>query len=513
MGRKCALAVIGIACVLALGKTGPASAEILVGDVYLNGYDGWTDMTPTSVVPATVAYPNWGILLTDDKCLMEASDGRVTTSTTAGSGLVKGYDLINTSIATPANYHLKATFSTWDDDGFGLLFGYKDEDNYYRVAFRQQSNGNLGYAAGVSVQKVVGGTVTQIAKSTAFTPPIDNTPFNVDLAVTGSSYAISVNGTAITALNGTESGSTLLANNHQYGVHSWYQLYAGTGLYRGTELRSMTVTDSALSVLKSHTFDTAAPVAFRKLVMKDALGAVDAGADGKGNFRLDFRNGTIVDDSGGYAWATTTAPNIDFIGPSVVVDQAGSNALRDYVLQTRLKSRDDDGIGLLLRASTDADGNATAFYRVNFCNQLIGTDYTRAPQGMSIQKYLNGAWTELYRDNQTAPLFIYGMDVAFDVKAKIAGNAITVQVFQNGVEYDYPTVIDDSGNPILAGTVGFSNWGNGAAYAGPSIQSGGSIYGPYGGIAGTPLLMAVPEPSALVLLGVAASLLLAWRRK
>jgi hypothetical protein len=426
--------------------------------------------------------------------------------------------MINTSVATPTSYHLQATLSAWDNDGLGLLLGYGDEDNYISVAFRKQSDSGSGYAQGVSVNKVVGGVVNDGALipstsvSTAFIPQSNNTPFDVDIAVNGSEYSISVREGAnpfTTVLTGTDT-SGLLAANHKYGVFSWCQKNDGTtALLRGTEVRSVTVTNGdASEVLKSHTFNNASPETWNKLVMKNAAGAVDTAAAGKGNFRLDFRDGTIVDDSNGYKFATSTAPHVDFLGPSVILAKAVSSSWEDYTMQARLKSGDDDGIGLLLRASTDVDGNATAFYRVNFTNQAIGSGDTRAPQGMSIQKFSDGAWTEIFRDNQTTPLFVYALNTPFDVKATIVDGTINVNVMQNGVEYNYGPVID--ANPILAGSVGFTNWGNGDAYNG---TVSGSIFGPYGGVVGTPLLVAVPEPSTLILLGMAASLMLVWRRR
>ena len=69
---------------------------------------------------------------------------------------------------------------------------------------------------------------------------------------------------------------------------------------------------------------------------------------------------------------------------------------------------DDDGLGVIVRAQDDNN-----FYRINFTRQAMlpantaGNDWERAPQGLSIQKVLNGVWSEIFRDNQTTPLFVY----------------------------------------------------------------------------------------------------------
>ena len=44
----------------------------------------------------------------------------------------------------------------------GLVWNYQDVNNYFRVGLRQQpASGNVGGTEGLSVQKIVGGTLTQ----------------------------------------------------------------------------------------------------------------------------------------------------------------------------------------------------------------------------------------------------------------------------------------------------------------------------------------------------------------
>jgi len=501
--------------------------DTLVGNAFVTGYDGWTDaLVPP---PQSAAYPNWGVLLTDSKCLSESSDGYFDRDDTPnpgdnGSGNCKSFNLVNTAttpentVGNPAGYHLKANLSTWDNDGFGLVFGYVDESNYFRVAFRQQADGNLGYPVGVSVQKVVSGVVTQLAtNTTAFIPAVNNTAFDVDVAVTGANWAVSVNGNPIPGVSGTETGSSLLTTGNLYGVHSWYQRIQDIATIpanvhcRGTEVHSVTVTDAANAVIRTHTFGAALPVAWKTLTMVNAAGSNGIGAGGttaagkmRGNFHQDFRNGTIVDDTNGYVNAT--AANADFIGPSVVIDDLDAATWGDYEVTVRLQCGDDDGMGLLVRALSD-----TTFYRINFCSQAMGTGVTRPPQGMSIQKSDgrsggNPVWTELFRDNQTTPAFVYTPGTPFDVKAAIVGDTITVQVMQGATVVNYATVTDAS-SPILTGSVGFTNWGCGDA-------NNGVVFSAYGGVAGHALLTAiVPEPASLVLLSLLALCLLALRHR
>ena len=91
-----------------------------------------------------------------------------------------------------------------DNDDFGLVFGYQDIDNYFRVLFRQQTSGSLGGTQGTSVQKVVAGVATQISPNgtapgnIARAPTLaminSHAPFDVEVVVDGSNYAVYVAG-------------------------------------------------------------------------------------------------------------------------------------------------------------------------------------------------------------------------------------------------------------------------------------------------------------------------------
>src|SRR5690606_13879553 len=93
---------------------------------------------------------------------------------------------------------------------------------------------------------------------------------------------------------------------------------------------------------------------------------------------------------------------IDFIGPAVVINEPGNAGWGNYVMATRLMSHDNDGMGVLLRVAGDND----SFYRVNFQGSSAGAEDSGRPGlGMSMQKYDNGTWTELYSEN-ASPQFV-----------------------------------------------------------------------------------------------------------
>ncbi len=136
----------------------------------------------------------------------------------------------------------------------------------------------------------------------------------------------------------------------------------------------------------------------------------------------------------------------------------------------------------------------------------------RALRGLSVQKVQNGVWTELFRDNQDSPLFVYTPGAAgttpatagfpaFDLSVKAIGNTLRVSVRDHmGNVVNYPTILDNS-NPLLTGTVGFATWGTENVY-----------YTSHGGTAG-PLLTLIPEPSTVALVMIAGMGLLGVRRR
>ncbi|MBN2022292.1 MAG: PEP-CTERM sorting domain-containing protein [Pirellulales bacterium] len=517
----------GVAFALAAAMILPAGARAaaLVDSPFLVGYDGWTDTFdgfPTPTGTSNQVLPQYGILLYNDT-LVELSDGRPddgggtgTAGGTFGDGTYVPFVMVNKTAMTPATYDLTARLSTTDNDGIGVVFGYQDNDNYFRVGLRQEGEGTYKYGFfgnGLTVQKVVNGVITQLGTPYQLpgNPPLDiydwvtNTPFDLGVSVSGSSYSISLDGMPVVSGNDTD------LQPGYYGIQSWGIKQGSTASMQwGMQLHSMTVSSATLN--KTHTFSGLWPVAFQKIMMTNSDKKQGAEGEDHGNFRLDFRNGTIADDTNGYEWATAGTPNVDFIGPAIIVSESGAQSMGDYEMRVRLTCRDDDGIGVLVRA-TDNGWGGQNFYRINFTRQSMGTGASRAPKGMSVQKYVVddlGApiWTELFRDDQSDPLFVFtdkisGSEISatnpardeipFDLKVIVDGNKISVQVIDDPdgahTVINYPDIFDND-NPLLTGTVGLTNWGSGDG-------DNGTVFGGWGGNPDAPLLVEIgtfPEP-------------------
>lgn len=513
MYRGFATTILVVIPYFGLAACPDASAQTtLVGDPFVSPSTGWVD-----AFPPPVRAGNWRLSL-HNPTLMDTNNANPPTSGAVNnSGTYEPDVLIQNNFAAPGTYDLTATLRTNDDDIIGLVWNYLDPNNYFRVGIRTQAAGTFGGTQGVAVQKIVGGVVTQISPAgtgvgaaTPITQAMINnrTAFDLKVAVDGTNYQIQFNGTPI--ISGTDPN---LVSGRKVGVQSWAQLSDTDETpdppFWGTEVQAVAVTQGA-STLFSQNF-AARPVQFRQVVMTNALGVATTATSSLGdigNFGVAVNKPWVFENSNGFENATASAPNVDFIGPAVVVDEPGSASLTDYDMRVRLGAADDDGIGVLLRVQDD-----DTFYRVNFAAEAIGVGAARAPRGLSVQKVRDGVWSELFRDDQVSPLFVPAVGTAgqtpdsglplFDLSVRAIGNQLMIQVIQDpdgaATVINYP-LITDATNPLLSGTVGLTTWGNDNSY-----------FTSYGGESG-PLLTMIPEPtSAALLLSAGAPVILRRR--
>jgi hypothetical protein len=508
MGKRVLLMMVGV---LACAGARAVSADTLVGDTFASPYSGWVD-----AFPAPARQGTWRLSLHNPTLMDTNNANPPITGGGTNTGLYEPDVLIQDNFVAPHVYDLTAKMRSNDDDIIGLVWNYQDPSNYFRVGIRTQAAGSFGGTQGVAVQKVVGGVVTQISPAGAgvgVASPItqaminNRDPFDLKVAVDGTNYQVSFNGTPI--ISGTDAD---LVGGRKVGVQSWAQLSDTDETpdppFWGTEVDSISVSGGG-GTLYQETFN-ARPVAWRQLVMTNAAGVSTASTPSKedlGNFGLDLNRRWIHQQSNGFENATVN--NTDFIGPAVVVDESGSAAFSDYEMKVRIGAADNDGVGVLVRVAGDNN-----FYRINFTNEGLGAGgVTRAPRGLSVQKVRNGVWSELFRDDQVNPLFVYtpatagtnpssGSFPMFDLSVKAIGDTLDISVIDHlGNVFDYPLIVDAS-DPLLSGTVGFATWGTDNTY-----------YMDYGGVSGDLLtaIEVVPEPGV----GVAglAAMVVALRRR
>jgi hypothetical protein len=483
-------------------------AQVLVDNPFISPTTNWVDAFPQRL-------GNWRLSL-HNPTLMDTNNLNPPTPDSAAitnTGVYEPDVLIKDSFTAPAAYVYSARMRTNDDDIIGLVWNYQDPNNYFRVGIRQQAAGSFGGTQGLSIQKIVGGVLTQLLPATQMAGPaspitqamIDGrTPFDLQVIVNGTNYEVAFNGMSVA------SGSdAALVAGRKVGIQSWAQQVDVDTVTPswGTEVETVSVTQGA-NTLFSESF-AARQIPFRQVVMTNAAGA--AGNNGTnprsilGNFGQAINSPWIHQHSNGFLNATVS--NTDVIGPAVVVDQPGATSMKDYEMRVRIGTADNDGMGVIVRAQDDNN-----FYRILFHSDPVAIGTTRPPRGMSVQKVRNGVWSELYRDDQNAIPFLPANGIAsenpttpgfpmFDLSVKAVGNTLRVQVRdQGGNVINYP-LITDSTNPLLTGTVGFATWGNENTY-----------YLSYGGTAG-PLLTLIPEPSTAALIAIACMGLFGVRRR
>ncbi len=373
-----AIYLIGGSLVAFASLASDAFAQTLVGNPFITPDTGWVDAFPTTRAG------NWRLSL-HNPTLMDTNNANPPTSgATTNDGTYEPDVMFQNNFLTPANYEYTVAMRQNDDDIIGLVWNYQDPNNYFRVGIRQQAAGSFGGTEGLSVQKIVNGTLTQLIPSVIGPGPaspitqtmIDNRdPITMKVAVTGSNYEIFFNNVSV----GSGTDAALVAGR-KVGVQSWAEQADVSTVtpYWGAEFESATVTQGA-NTLFTQTFDSR-PVKWRQLVMSntDGVNGLTVGDSHEvlGNFGNTVGHSWIHQQSNGFQYATATTPNVDFIGPAVVVDEAGSAAFTNYEMRARLGAVDNDGIGVLVRVQDDNN-----FYRINFVNEGDAGGAIRARPG------------------------------------------------------------------------------------------------------------------------------------
>ena len=96
------------------------------------------------------------------------------------------------------NYTYKALLLSGDDDGIGLVFGYKDSANFYRIMFAAQEERNKFPGEGWLLERVVDGSSVRLAGddySEDWDPEfmyMEGYPFEVTIKVKGKKLSITV---------------------------------------------------------------------------------------------------------------------------------------------------------------------------------------------------------------------------------------------------------------------------------------------------------------------------------
>ena len=435
---------------LATAEALAAPAALLFEDEFNRGIPGWTAVQP----PGTyIDGPmRWQYDIVTGAFLEQSN---IYTDAAAASPSATAVMLVNDAVAG-ANFTYRARLIAGDDDAFGLIFGYQNPTNFYRVTFTRQVRTVPGFPwNGWSVDRKLDNVATNLFGDGTPThvPSFVNrqyVPFDVTISVTGANLL------------------TLTIMDDPEGVPTEYRLVeaqplpgpvAGqVGLIQwgqsGTLLRGFRVVNPQLEPIALVGNPNALP-GWTPVVPPRGNGAgLDAGSGNGGvpiwSLALGANGayGTLHENSDSLG-GNTADGQVDFAAASLV---NGDVTWSNYVYTARIIPADDDGHGILLRYQDELN-----FYRIALRAQANVTAGVK--RGLSIQKVVAGVWEEVF--SETAPTFIPPSNVPYDITAVMVGNRLQVQVVGNPLgaaqTYSYGP-FEIQGDTLGTGKVGVFSW-------------------------------------------------------
>lgn len=429
-----------------------AAATLLFEDDFDRGLPGWTAVQPPgNYLDGPMRWQHdlvSGAFIEQSNIYTDAS--------TASPSAVAAMLINDTPTDAPFTY--RARLIAGDDDGFGLIFGYRDAGNFFRVTFTRQNRTTPGYPwNGWNVDRMVDGVATNLfGDGTAdHIPSFINTqyvPFDVTLAVD------SENRLTLTVVEDPEGapidyplveGQPLPASaDGQVGLTTWGM--SGSAL-RGFRMANLDLSPTPLT-------EGPEPLAeWTPVVTQRADGSQLDPGSGNGGVPIwslalgpSGAYGTLHENSDSFGGNDADGV-VDFSSAALVAGDAGWS---DYFVTARLQPSDDDAHGILLRYQDEQN-----FYRVTLRGQQSATGPAR---GLSIQKVVGGVWEEVFHEDtpQYVPSTLAPFD-RYDLSASILGNRLQVQLTVNpdgtAQVFDYGP-FDITGATLPSGRIGLFSW-------------------------------------------------------
>ncbi|HNU53379.1 MAG TPA: hypothetical protein PKJ98_20995 [Verrucomicrobiota bacterium] len=435
--------------VLMSSTTWGAEATLLFEDDFDGGIPGWTAVQPPGTYIDGPLRWQYDIV---SGAYVEQSN--IYTDNAAASPTATAAMLINDAVAGPA-FTFKARLVAGDDDGFGLIFGYHNPTNFYRVTFTRQVRTTAGFPwNGWNVDRKVDNVATPLfGDGTPGHVPsfvnIQALPFDVTISVTSDNRLTLVvvddpDGGAVEyrlvegqALPGSAQG--------QVGFMTW-------GM-SGLVPRGFRIFNPQLSPVPLVS-DPNALTRWTPVVTPRADGSGLDPATGNAGVPIwslalgaNGSYGTLHENSDSFGGNTADGV-VDFPAASLV---AGDPAWANYVCTARLIPADDDGQGMLLRYQDELN-----FYRIALRAQNSTAGVRR---GLSVQKVVAGVWEEVF--HETTAAFAPPSNVPYDLSAVIVGDRLQVQIVANPLGaakvHSYGP-IDFTGSTLANGRIGLFSW-------------------------------------------------------
>lgn len=423
-----------------------APATLLFEDNFDGGIPGWTAVQPAG------AYIDGPMLWQYDAVSDAFSEqSNIYTDGSGGSPSRRTVMLINDAVA-PANFVYSARVTAGDDDGFGLIWGYENENTFYRVTFARQSRAvGVWPYQGVAVDRMNNGVITDLHGPDASYVNVANRPFDVTIIVTNGLLTISLvddplgAGGGPTVYNIVTDLALPTTPSARVGIFSWGQ--AG-GTPRSFRIQNPVLSptplagDPASAVLSNWSFLTT-PSATNDYPVTTGMWSQALGVNGDRGVMLE--NNDAAPEN--LVTSSTNTP--------VFAAIAGETTWSNYVYSVRFQSADNDGFGMLLRYY-----DSTNWYRIGLRNQNSQAGIKR---GISVQKNVNRNFDEML----SSTAFIPPINAAFDVHAAIRSNTLQIMCVVNP-DSTSPTItsfgpIDMSASALVpdnipTGKIGVFSW-------------------------------------------------------
>ena len=155
-------------------------ASVLFEEDFTQSFAGWTVVRPPANYQGGPL--RWEYEMVNG-AFVEQSNIYTDASTYSSSATAPM--LINDTV-TGASFTYSARLTAGDNDGFGLIFGYQNETNFYRVVFSSQADVNrvLGFPwVGTTVDRKTNGVTSNLVGPSGGFTNTANRPFDVTIAV------------------------------------------------------------------------------------------------------------------------------------------------------------------------------------------------------------------------------------------------------------------------------------------------------------------------------------------
>jgi hypothetical protein len=427
-----------------------APAVALFEDTFNRGIPGWSAVQPTGNYLDGPMRWQYDIV---SGAFLEQSN--IYTDAASASPSATAVMLMNDTTAG-TNYTYRARLTAGDDDAFGLIFGYRDANNFYRVTFTRQRRTDAGYPwNGWNVDRKVANVATNLFGNGTpdHVESFFNTqyqPFDVTLSVTGNNlFSLTVLDDpegARTEYKLVESQPLPAAANGKVGLVTW-------GM-SGTALRGFRIANPVLEPIGLAGNPNALTNWLPVVTQRSDGSGLDPGSGNGGvpiwSLALGQNGafGTLHENSDAFG-GNTADGTVDFsTGALVTGDPGWSN----IVVTARILPTDDDGHGLLLRYTDERN-----FYRISLRSQSSATGPAK---GLSVQKMVDGVAEEVFVE--TAPQYDPVANIPYDLTAAMIGDRLQLQLVADptgvATTYSYGP-FDLAGARLSTGKVGLFSWG------------------------------------------------------